>query len=120
MAERLAARLAAQEEQIRLLAQEIHRLRDGLVPNRDAAEGSPLLDSLRADNEKLRYRLVHLRRGLQAERERRGDGRQEVEKMKASKTVGSKSETGSNNKVPSEAFGPGYRGVASVPAPSGE
>lgn len=107
MAECLAARLAAQEEQIRLLTKEIYDLRDGLHLNQDVAEVSPLLDSLRTDNEKLRYRLVHLRRGLQAELElqgQQGKGPQEVKNMKASKTVASKSETGSNNKVLPEAF----------------
>ncbi|XP_003976334.3 threonine--tRNA ligase, cytoplasmic isoform X1 [Takifugu rubripes] len=106
MAECLAARLTAQEEQIRLLTQEIYSLRDGLLLNvdLDVVQVSPRLDSLRTDNEKLRYRLVHLRRGLQAELElelqqQQGKGPQEVKNMKASKTVASKSETGSNNKV---------------------
>lgn len=104
MAERLAARLTAQEEQIRLLTQEIYKLRDGLLLNLDMVEVPPLLDSLRTDNEKLRYRLVHLRRGLQAEQEQQGKGPQELKKIKASKTVASKSEKGSNNKVLTEAF----------------
>lgn len=72
MAERLAARLAAQEEQIRLLTREITALRDGLIRGIDAADAavvSPELESLRTENEKLRYRLLHLRRGLQAELE---------------------------------------------------
>lgn len=70
MAECLAARLASQEEQIRLLTNEISILRDGLSRGLDAAGGarvSPELESLRTENEKLRYRLVHLRRGLRAE-----------------------------------------------------
>uniref|UniRef100_A0A665VQE3 threonine--tRNA ligase n=1 Tax=Echeneis naucrates TaxID=173247 RepID=A0A665VQE3_ECHNA len=72
MAECLAARLAAQEEQIRLLTGEICSLRDGLSRGPDAAGDavvSPELESLRTENEKLRYRLLHLRRGLQAELE---------------------------------------------------
>uniref|UniRef100_A0A8D3CKP0 threonine--tRNA ligase n=1 Tax=Scophthalmus maximus TaxID=52904 RepID=A0A8D3CKP0_SCOMX len=72
MAECLAARLAAQEEQIRLLSREISTLRDGLCRGPGAcgaAALSPELESLRTDNEKLRYRLLHLRRGLQAELE---------------------------------------------------
>lgn len=107
MAERLAARLTSQEKQIRLLTQEIYKLRDGLLLNLDMVEVSPLLDSLRTDNEKLRYRLVHLRRGLQAElelQEQQGKGPQEVKKLKPSKTVASKSGKGSNTKVLTEAF----------------
>ena len=70
MAACLAERLTAQEEQIRLLNREISTLRDGLCQGL-AATGvevvSPELENLRAENEKLRYRLLHLRRGLQAE-----------------------------------------------------
>lgn len=69
MAECLAARLTAQEEQIRRLTQEISKLRDGLSGDVDIVGVSPLLETLRSDNEKLRYRLVHLRRGLQAEQQ---------------------------------------------------
>ncbi|XP_072320823.1 threonine--tRNA ligase 1, cytoplasmic isoform X1 [Eucyclogobius newberryi] len=69
MAEHVAARLAAQEEQIRALTREITTLRDdlsrGICDRLDFA--SPELETLRAENEKLQYRLVHLRRGLQAE-----------------------------------------------------
>lgn len=71
MAECLAARLAAQEEQIRLLAGEISSLRDGLsrggLNSVGAAVITPELETLRTENEKLKYRLLHLRRGLQAE-----------------------------------------------------
>ncbi|XP_042280534.1 threonine--tRNA ligase 1, cytoplasmic-like [Thunnus albacares] len=71
MAECLAARLAAQEEQIRLLAGEISSLRDGLSRGGLNATGAavitPELETLRTENEKLKYRLLHLRRGLQAE-----------------------------------------------------
>lgn len=73
MAETLAARFSAQEEQIRLLSREISVLRDGLSTGVDAAAlasgVSPELESLRTENEKLRYRLLHLRRGLRAEAE---------------------------------------------------
>ncbi|XP_037547002.1 threonine--tRNA ligase 1, cytoplasmic [Nematolebias whitei] len=83
MAECLAERLAAQEEQIRLLSREISGLRDGLSGNLTAASEaaiSPELESLRAENEKLRYRLLHLRRGLQAElvQEKEAQGRTEL------------------------------------------
>ncbi|XP_034076514.1 threonine--tRNA ligase 1, cytoplasmic-like isoform X1 [Gymnodraco acuticeps] len=70
MAECMAARLAAQEEQIRLLSGEISSLRDGLSQGLDAGVGakvSPELESLRTENEKLRYRLLHLRRALKEE-----------------------------------------------------
>lgn len=73
MAECLAARLSAQEDQIRLLTKEISNLRDGLSRGLDSIEivdVSPELECLRAENEKLRYRLLHLRRGLQAELQR--------------------------------------------------
>lgn len=81
MAECLAARLSAQEEQIRLLTKEISTLRDGLSRGLDTVEITgvpPELECLRAENEKLRYRLVHLRRGLQAEVQRdEGQGRKQ-------------------------------------------
>jgi len=75
MAECLAARLTAQEEQIRLLTKEISTLRNGLNNGVDAAGDAvvnPELENLRSENEKLRYRLLHLRRGLQAELELEG------------------------------------------------
>lgn len=90
MAECLAARLTAQEEQIRRLTQEISKLRDGLSGNVDIVGVSPLLETLRSDNEKLRYRLVHLRRGLQAEpgHLRRGlQAEQQAKNTTASKKV---------------------------------
>ncbi|XP_012669823.2 threonine--tRNA ligase 1, cytoplasmic isoform X2 [Clupea harengus] len=70
MAERMAARLAAQEEQIELLSNEIERLRDGICGGQNihkALASSPELENLRTENEKLKYRLIHLRRGLQEE-----------------------------------------------------
>ncbi|GAA6082531.1 threonine--tRNA ligase 1, cytoplasmic isoform X1, partial [Tachysurus ichikawai] len=69
MAERVAARLSAQERQIEALSEEISLLRDGLSGgcfSAEIASGSELED-LRSENEKLRYRLVHLQRALQAE-----------------------------------------------------
>lgn len=71
MAERMAARLAAQEKEIELLSVEIKRLRDGICGGQDilkaVASSSPELEDLRTENEKLKYRLIHLRRGLQEE-----------------------------------------------------
>lgn len=71
MAESVAARLAAQERQIQALSEEISRLRDGLSGVCFSAElaSCPELEDLRSDNEKLRYRLVHLQRALRAELE---------------------------------------------------
>ena len=66
----MAARLAAQEEQIELLSNEIERLRDGICGGQNihkALASSPELENLRTENEKLKYRLIHLRRGLQEE-----------------------------------------------------
>uniref|UniRef100_A0ACB8E5G2 Threonine--tRNA ligase 2, cytoplasmic n=1 Tax=Sphaerodactylus townsendi TaxID=933632 RepID=A0ACB8E5G2_9SAUR len=68
--EGIAARLARQEQEIRGLAAEIGRLKEperwpgglGLCP-----DASPELQALRAENEKLLYRRLHLRRSLQAE-----------------------------------------------------
>lgn len=70
MAERMAARLAAQEEQIELLSNEITWLRDGICGGQSvlkALANSPELEELRTENEKLKYRLIHLRRALQEE-----------------------------------------------------
>uniref|UniRef100_A0AAY4DCJ8 threonine--tRNA ligase n=2 Tax=Denticeps clupeoides TaxID=299321 RepID=A0AAY4DCJ8_9TELE len=74
----MAARLAAQEEQIAVLGEEIRRLRDGICGDRDtlcSLAGRPELESLRGENEKLKYRLIHLRRGLQAQAEPEDSGR---------------------------------------------
>lgn len=80
MAECIAARLAAQEEQIRLLSNEISTLRDGLsrgLVSDGVAGVSPELEGLRTENEKLKYRLLHLRRGLQAELELEAPGKKQ-------------------------------------------
>lgn len=96
MAECLAARLTAQEAQIRLLTKEISTLRDGLSRGLDAVGVvgvSPELESLRTENEKLRYRLLHLRRGLQSElqlEEAQSKRRQEVKCGKAPEKTTSK------------------------------
>ncbi|XP_078541057.1 threonine--tRNA ligase 1, cytoplasmic-like [Lissotriton helveticus] len=64
MAAHMASRLAAQEEAIRLLTGEIGRL-----TRQEEAASSPGLELLRAENEKLRYRILHLQRSLRAEQE---------------------------------------------------
>uniref|UniRef100_A0A4W5KH20 threonine--tRNA ligase n=1 Tax=Hucho hucho TaxID=62062 RepID=A0A4W5KH20_9TELE len=66
----MAARLTAQEEQIELLTREFSLLRDGLNGGPEVASilaSSRELESLRSENEKLNFRLVHLRRALQEE-----------------------------------------------------
>uniref|UniRef100_A0A8C7H9H6 threonine--tRNA ligase n=1 Tax=Oncorhynchus kisutch TaxID=8019 RepID=A0A8C7H9H6_ONCKI len=78
MAECMAARLTAQEEQIELLTREFSLLRDGLNGGPEVASilaSSPELESLRSENEKLKFRLVHLRRGLQEELALEGQGK---------------------------------------------
>uniref|UniRef100_A0A674KEQ6 threonine--tRNA ligase n=1 Tax=Terrapene triunguis TaxID=2587831 RepID=A0A674KEQ6_9SAUR len=65
-AEAIALRLARQEEEIRWLTAEIGRLKEP-EPERGPGSSSPELHRLRAENEKLRYRLLHLRRSLTAE-----------------------------------------------------
>ncbi|KAI5623761.1 threonine--tRNA ligase, cytoplasmic, partial [Silurus asotus] len=80
MAEHVAGRLAAQEQQIEALSEEIRRLRDGLggggcCLSAGLSSGSDELDDLRSENEKLRYRLVHLRRALRDELELETKGR---------------------------------------------
>ena len=90
MAERMAARLAAQERQIEALGKEIGRLRDGLISGHVAAElaSSAELENLRSENEKLKYRLVHLRRGLQAEQELETKGGHEKKSKENSQKAG--------------------------------
>uniref|UniRef100_A0A8C1UH73 threonine--tRNA ligase n=1 Tax=Cyprinus carpio TaxID=7962 RepID=A0A8C1UH73_CYPCA len=63
----MAARLSAQEEQIEALSREILRLQDGLTGGFLTCD--PSLDALRAENEKLRYRALHLRRSLREEQQ---------------------------------------------------
>ncbi|KAA0715300.1 Threonine--tRNA ligase, cytoplasmic [Triplophysa tibetana] len=71
MAERMAARLSAQEEQIAALSLEISRLQESVTGGFDFSTlaSGPNLNALRTDNEKLKYRLLHLRRGLRTEQE---------------------------------------------------
>ncbi|XP_063268622.1 threonine--tRNA ligase 2, cytoplasmic isoform X2 [Prinia subflava] len=65
-AEAAELRLARQERELRWLAAEVGRLKE---PQELPCPGSasPELQRLRAENEKLRYRLLHLRRSLAAE-----------------------------------------------------
>ncbi|XP_072201714.1 threonine--tRNA ligase 2, cytoplasmic [Excalfactoria chinensis] len=65
-AEAVECRVSRQEQELRWLAAEVGRLKERDGPR--CAEGcSPELQRLRAENEKLRYRLLHLRRSLEAE-----------------------------------------------------
>lgn len=65
-AEVAALRLSRQEQELRRLTAEVGRLKEREAP---CCPGScsPELQRLRAENEKLRYRLLHLRRSLAAE-----------------------------------------------------
>ncbi|NXE60624.1 SYTC2 ligase, partial [Calcarius ornatus] len=65
-AEAAELRLSRQERELRWLAAEVGRLKE---PQELHCPGSasPELQRLRAENEKLRYRLLHLRRSLAAE-----------------------------------------------------
>ncbi|KAM3827903.1 threonine--tRNA ligase 1, cytoplasmic-like [Vipera latastei] len=75
-----AARLARQEREVRGLAAEVARLKeasDRASPERPGPE----LRALREENEKLRYRLRHLRRSLAAEQ-----GRQDLLETKTEET----------------------------------
>ncbi|XP_067161515.1 threonine--tRNA ligase 2, cytoplasmic isoform X8 [Apteryx mantelli] len=67
-AEAVSLRLSRQERELRWLAAEIGRLREPEAPRGARSPSpSPELQRLRAENEKLRYRLLHLRRSLAAE-----------------------------------------------------
>lgn len=70
----VASRLARQEEAIRWLTAEIGRLKEPEPEPERGAGSSPELHRLRAENEKLRYRLLHLRRSLAAELGRAAGG----------------------------------------------
>lgn len=59
-------RLWRQEQELRWLTAEVGRLKEREAPC-GAGSCSPELQRLRAENEKLRYRLLHLRRSLAAE-----------------------------------------------------
>ncbi|XP_005521510.1 PREDICTED: threonine--tRNA ligase, cytoplasmic [Pseudopodoces humilis] len=65
-AEAVELRLARQERELRWLVAEVGRLKEP-QELRCSGSASPELQRLRAENEKLRYRLLHLRRSLAAE-----------------------------------------------------
>ncbi|NXY17974.1 SYTC2 ligase, partial [Atrichornis clamosus] len=65
-AEAAAERVLRQERELRWLAAEVGRLKESQEPHCPGST-SPELQRLRAENEKLRYRLLHLRRSLAAE-----------------------------------------------------
>ncbi|NXD83473.1 SYTC2 ligase, partial [Halcyon senegalensis] len=65
-AEVVALRLSRQERELSWLSAEVGRLRVQEAPC-SLGSCSPELQRLRAENEKLRYRLLHLRRSLAAE-----------------------------------------------------
>ncbi|NXP32983.1 SYTC2 ligase, partial [Leiothrix lutea] len=67
-------RLARQERELRWLAAEVGRLKEPQELH-CLGSASPELQRLRAENEKLRYRLLHLRRSLAAEQGRAAPAR---------------------------------------------
>ncbi|XP_073786216.1 threonine--tRNA ligase 1, cytoplasmic isoform X2 [Danio rerio] len=94
MAERMAARLSAQEQQIAALTLEIGLLRDGLTGGMfSALAGGPNLEALRSENEKLRYRILHLRRGLLEEQKSPETQKQQILKQETKKQEIKKQET---------------------------
>ncbi|XP_064312652.1 threonine--tRNA ligase 2, cytoplasmic isoform X4 [Phalacrocorax carbo] len=68
-AEVAALRLSRQEQELRWLAAEVGRLKEQGA-SCGSGSCSPDLQRLRAENDKLRYRLLHLRRSLAAELDR--------------------------------------------------
>ncbi|XP_069838121.1 threonine--tRNA ligase 1, cytoplasmic-like isoform X1 [Dendropsophus ebraccatus] len=70
MAAQIAERLTVQEQEIRRLSDEIGRLLDLGTQGTVQENPSPELEQLRAENEKLKYRISHLQRSLQEEQER--------------------------------------------------
>ncbi|XP_073443035.1 threonine--tRNA ligase 1, cytoplasmic-like isoform X1 [Dendrobates tinctorius] len=70
MAAHIADRLSAQEQEIRRLSDEIGRLVDLGTQGTVQEKPGPELEQLRAENEKLKYRVAHLHRSLEAERGR--------------------------------------------------
>lgn len=70
MAVQIADRLTNQEQEIRWLSDEIGRLVDLGTQGTVEIDPSPELLELRAENEKLKYRVAHLQRSLKEEQER--------------------------------------------------
>ncbi|XP_042331389.1 threonine--tRNA ligase 1, cytoplasmic-like [Sceloporus undulatus] len=68
----IASRLSRQEHEIRLLSAEIGRLKEPPLPPPESFPAE--LQALRAENERLRYRRLHLRRSLQAQIQGGGGG----------------------------------------------
>ncbi|XP_072472941.1 threonine--tRNA ligase 2, cytoplasmic [Notamacropus eugenii] len=100
-ADAVASRLARQEQDIRWLTAEIGRLKEQQPPQpgpepgpeawpRWAGSPSPELERLRDENEKLRYRLQHLRRSLAAELSRRPEQPREAARAQLPSTTNQK------------------------------
>uniref|UniRef100_A0A8C5M4N6 threonine--tRNA ligase n=1 Tax=Leptobrachium leishanense TaxID=445787 RepID=A0A8C5M4N6_9ANUR len=70
MAAQIADRLAAQEQEIRRLNEEIGELLELGLSGTVSCEASPALEELRAENQKLKYRVGHLQRSLREEQAR--------------------------------------------------
>ncbi|XP_041081965.1 threonine--tRNA ligase 1, cytoplasmic-like isoform X1 [Polyodon spathula] len=107
MADSIAARLSVQEKQISLLSQEIGRLlaaagAEGAALPACCSPSSPELDILRIENEKLRYRILHLQRSIQTElaRETAEQDSKEVTKKNEGEATGKPQlERGKDKKV---------------------
>ncbi|KAG8440406.1 hypothetical protein GDO86_006238 [Hymenochirus boettgeri] len=68
MAAQISDRLTVQEQEIRRLSDEIGRLLELGLQGTVEHSPNPVLEQLRAENEKLKYRIVHLQRSLEEER----------------------------------------------------
>ncbi|XP_068954543.1 threonine--tRNA ligase 2, cytoplasmic [Petaurus breviceps papuanus] len=108
-ADAVASRLARQEQDIRWLTAEIGRLKEQQPPHpgrepgpevwpRWAGSPSPELERLRGENEKLRYRLQHLRRSLEAELGRRPEQPREAAGAQLPSTTNQKDVQNKNKK----------------------
>ncbi|KAE8617578.1 hypothetical protein XENTR_v10009123 [Xenopus tropicalis] len=74
MAAHIAQRLTVQEQEIRRLNEEIGRLLELGLQGSVEHSPNPVLEQLRAENEKLKYRISHLQRSLREEQERARPG----------------------------------------------
>lgn len=72
MTTQIADRLSVQEQEIRWLSDEIGRLLDLGTQGTVEEDPNPELVALRAENEKLKYRVAHLQKSLKEEQEKGG------------------------------------------------
>lgn len=117
MAASIAARLAVQEEEICRLTSELNCVRQ-----QDFIVTSPELEALKSENEKLKYRIVHLQRSLKEELEKekqklcaaqkkeRGDYPSSVARAQVERKSEKVAEHSSLKKTPQESGCPFYIG----------